>query len=153
MEPKLVIEVDGGQHAEPALQDARRTEYLKALGYRVIRFWNDEVLRELDAVLAEIGRVLIEIPSPYPLPEGEGRIEMALPEGEGRKRGAFRGGRNKRQRLSRRKRQRKRRISRRERERESEREPSAFGREGKPTDGTHELFGRVRFVYRYYTAL
>jgi very-short-patch-repair endonuclease len=80
LEPKLVIEVDGGQHAEQAPKDAARTGYLEALGYRVIRFWNDEVLRDPDAVLEEIGRVLIEIPSPYPLPEGEGGKEMALPE-------------------------------------------------------------------------
>ena len=79
-EPKLVIEVDGGQYAEQAPNDAARTGYLVALGYRVIRFWNDEVLRDPDAVLEKIRRVLIEIPSPYPLPEGEGRKEMALPE-------------------------------------------------------------------------
>jgi len=89
LEPKLVIEVDGGQHVEPALQDARRTEYLKALGYRVIRFWNDEVLRELDAVLAEIGRVLIEIPSPYPLPKGEGRKAGSSPRGRIKETEAF----------------------------------------------------------------
>jgi len=81
LEPKLVIEVDGGQHAEQAPKDAARTGYLEALGYRVIRFWNDEVLRELDAVLEEIGRVLIEIPSPYPLPEGEGRKAGSSPRG------------------------------------------------------------------------
>jgi very-short-patch-repair endonuclease len=80
LEPKLVIEGDGGQHAEQAPNDAARTGYLVALGYRVIRFWNDEVLRDLDAVLEEIVRVLLQIPSPYPLPEGEGGKEMALPE-------------------------------------------------------------------------
>jgi very-short-patch-repair endonuclease len=80
LEPKLVIEVHGGQHAEQAPNEAARTGYLVALGYRVIRFWNDEVLRDSDAVLEEIGRVLIEIPSSYPLPEGEGGKEMALPE-------------------------------------------------------------------------
>jgi very-short-patch-repair endonuclease len=97
LEPKLVIEVDGGQHAEQAPKDAARTGYLEALGYRVIRFWNDEVLRDPDAVLEEIGRGLIEIPSPCPLPEGEGKKEIALPEGEGRKAEGFpaeRGGEN-----------------------------------------------------------
>jgi very-short-patch-repair endonuclease len=54
LERKVVIEVDGGQHAEQALKDAARTGYLKALGYRVIRFWSDEVLRDPDAVLEEI---------------------------------------------------------------------------------------------------
>ena len=76
LEPKLVIEVDGGQHAEQAPKDTARTEYLEALGYRLIRFWNDEVLQDPDMVLEQIGRVLIEIPSPYPLPEGEGRKRL-----------------------------------------------------------------------------
>ena len=79
--PKLVIEVDGGQHADQARQDARRMEYLEALGYRVIRFWNDEVLQDPDSVLDEIGRGLIQIPSPYPLPEGEGRKAEGSPRG------------------------------------------------------------------------
>jgi very-short-patch-repair endonuclease len=82
LEPKLVIEVDGGQHAEQAPNDAARTGYLVALRYRVIPFWNDEVLRDPNAVLEEIDRVLIQIPSPFPpyTPEGEGGKEMALPE-------------------------------------------------------------------------
>jgi very-short-patch-repair endonuclease len=49
----LVIEVDGGQHAEsPA--DAVRDAYLIAEGYRVLRFWNDEVFGNLDGVLITI---------------------------------------------------------------------------------------------------
>lgn len=52
--------------------------------YRVIRFWNDEVLRDPDTVLEEIGRVLIEIPSPYP-PGGRGRKRNGSPGGKGRK--------------------------------------------------------------------
>ena len=44
LEPKVVIEVDGGQHAEQISNDLQRTEYLKVLGYRVLRFWNHEVL-------------------------------------------------------------------------------------------------------------
>jgi len=82
LEPKLVIEVDGGQHAEQAPNDAARSRYLEALGYTVIRFWNHEVLRKLDMVLEEIGRVLNLIPSPYPLPEGEGEKRVALRERE-----------------------------------------------------------------------
>jgi len=63
--PKLIIELDGGQHAESA-QDVARTHYLEARGYRVIRFWNNEVLGNLDGVVAEIERVLATIPSPAP---------------------------------------------------------------------------------------
>lgn len=59
-ERKLVIEVDGGQHAAPknAAEDAARTLYLESHGLRVLRFTNLEVLQETDAVLA---RVLDEI--------------------------------------------------------------------------------------------
>jgi very-short-patch-repair endonuclease len=44
VQPKLVIEVDGGQHAETTLQDAQRTEYLQRRGYQVVRYWNDPVV-------------------------------------------------------------------------------------------------------------
>ena len=53
IETKLVIEVDGGQHGESEA-DERRTRYLEATGWRVIRFWNDEVLRNTEGVLGEI---------------------------------------------------------------------------------------------------
>ena len=52
-EAMLVIEVDGSQHGG-ATRDERRTRFFKAKGYRVLRFWNDEVLREIDAVCATI---------------------------------------------------------------------------------------------------
>jgi very-short-patch-repair endonuclease len=54
LEPKLIIELDGGQHAEQQEPDNQRTRYLQALGYRVLRFWNHEVLNDLDAVLEAI---------------------------------------------------------------------------------------------------
>jgi very-short-patch-repair endonuclease len=50
----LVIELDGGQHDSQRAYDARRTASLKAGGYRVIRFWNDEVFENLDFVLQTI---------------------------------------------------------------------------------------------------
>ena|SRR5438105_4534160 len=49
-EQRLVIEVDGGQHADSA-SDQRRDTHLNSLGYRVIRVWNNEVLGNLDGVL------------------------------------------------------------------------------------------------------
>ena len=55
---KLVVEVDGGQHAINAADDARRTRYLEAKGYRVVRFWNNDVLGNLNGVVAEIERVI-----------------------------------------------------------------------------------------------
>ena len=51
---KLIIEVDGSQHMENAEYDKRRTNYLAANGYRVMRFWNNEVLNNSQGVLEAI---------------------------------------------------------------------------------------------------
>lgn len=61
----LVIEIDGGQHADAADADARRTAALDEHGYRVIRFWNNEVLGNIEGVVETILR---EIESSPPLP-------------------------------------------------------------------------------------
>jgi very-short-patch-repair endonuclease len=53
-EAQLVVEVDGGQHAKATVKDARRTAYLSAKGYRVLRFWNNDVLGNTEGVLARI---------------------------------------------------------------------------------------------------
>lgn len=58
IEAKLVIEVDGGQHMDQRRQDAQRSEYLGAVGYSVLRFWNNQVLGDIDGTLQEIHRVL-----------------------------------------------------------------------------------------------
>ena len=50
LENKLIIEVDGGQHTQNADYDAERTAWLEAEGFRVIRFWNNQVLEEKEAV-------------------------------------------------------------------------------------------------------
>jgi very-short-patch-repair endonuclease len=49
LDAKLIVEIDGSQHAESGYDRARDAE-LKAGGFRVLRFWNDDVLRDLDAV-------------------------------------------------------------------------------------------------------
>ena len=72
LEAKLIIEADGGQHVEQAAQDARRTARLEAMGYRVMRFWNHEILKEHHSVLEQIYSALIEAPSPQPSPRGRG---------------------------------------------------------------------------------
>jgi very-short-patch-repair endonuclease len=51
-----VIEIDGGQHG--GAEDAARDEALRAAGWRVLRYWNNEVAENLDGVLADITRVL-----------------------------------------------------------------------------------------------
>jgi very-short-patch-repair endonuclease len=54
----LVIEVDGSQHLDRLEYDAVRMRYLQSQGYRVLRFWNDEVSLRMDDVLDEILRAL-----------------------------------------------------------------------------------------------
>jgi very-short-patch-repair endonuclease len=60
VEAKLVVELDGGQHAERAAADAERTRALEMIGWRVIRFWNHEVLLETNGVLETILAALRE---------------------------------------------------------------------------------------------
>jgi len=61
MSRRLVIELDGGQHLESA-DDRRRDAWLAARGFRVLRFWNNEVLTKLDGVLACIDAGLTPAP-------------------------------------------------------------------------------------------
>ena len=51
---KLIIELDGSQHLEQAEYDEERTKYLESLGYRVIRFWNKDVMNNIDDVMLAI---------------------------------------------------------------------------------------------------
>ena len=67
----LVIELDGGQHAATVSYDSMRTRYIEERGYRVLRFWNNDVLTNLDGVLSEIERALGEV----------GRRDMSKPRG------------------------------------------------------------------------
>lgn len=74
---RLVIEVDGGQHADVTEYDRTRTDFLNREGFRVLRFWNNEVLQNREGVcetiLEELSR---RHPSPRPSPtrgEGEAR--------------------------------------------------------------------------------
>ena len=52
--PRLIVEVDGGQHQWRTTQDLERTRQLESAGYTVLRFWNNEVLEETDSVLEHI---------------------------------------------------------------------------------------------------
>ena len=61
---KLIVEVDGGQHNWNKDKDANRTEYLEEKGYRVLRFWNNEVLQKIESVLNVILSSLLDSPSP-----------------------------------------------------------------------------------------
>jgi very-short-patch-repair endonuclease len=71
IEKRLVLEIDGGQHSPE--KDARRTAELHAMGYRVVRFWNNDVLGNLDGVLTSLLGEHQSHPHPGPLPlAGEG---------------------------------------------------------------------------------
>ncbi len=92
-ERKLIVELDGGQHAMHAVYDVGRTAFLQRLGYRVLRFWDNDALGNTDGVLERIAQALdLTDPSPSPRPsprrgEGGGRGTLAPEGGEGRVRG------------------------------------------------------------------
>ena len=75
LERKLIIELDGGQHAFPeeSLKDRQRDAWLEKEGYTVVRFWDNEVLMNTLGVLDTIGARLHRTPSPQspPLKGGE----------------------------------------------------------------------------------
>jgi very-short-patch-repair endonuclease len=58
LEKRLIIEVDGGQHAEQIQYDKSRDSWLNEQGFQLLRFWNSEVLGETEAVLAKIWQVV-----------------------------------------------------------------------------------------------
>jgi len=69
VEKKLIVEVDGGQHAIHVEKDRGRSEYLEMQGYRVLRFWDNQVLQERESVVEAIMLALLEgAPSPRPSP-------------------------------------------------------------------------------------
>jgi very-short-patch-repair endonuclease len=47
---RLIVEVDGGQHADRTVEDAQRTAWFEARGYRVLRFWNNDVMGNMEGV-------------------------------------------------------------------------------------------------------
>ena len=58
MSEKLLVELDGGGHAERRSEDRERDEFLRRRGYRVLRFWNTEVFENLEGVLEKISEAL-----------------------------------------------------------------------------------------------
>lgn len=65
LEAMLVIEVDGGQHGDNAARDMIRTAALEKAGFKVIRFWNNEVLHGIEVVKESIWEAL-HTPTPSP---------------------------------------------------------------------------------------
>jgi very-short-patch-repair endonuclease len=73
----LVVEIDGGQHArEQRTYDARRIAWLQSQGYRVLRFWNNDVLKSPEsvgeAIRVAVGGQNLQAPPPTPPHKGEG---------------------------------------------------------------------------------
>jgi len=69
LKKKVVVELDGGQHGlDP--NDKIRDEWLRAEGYKVLRFWDNQVFSNLEGVLESIRNALFT-PHPDPLPQGE----------------------------------------------------------------------------------
>ena len=62
IEQKIVIELDGGQHQEQLDYDEQRTDFLREHGWQVLRFWNNDVLNNLDGVLSVIAENLTVAP-------------------------------------------------------------------------------------------
>ena len=70
MSRKLVIELDGGQHAEQHNHDKKHDDYLRGKGYRILRFWNNEVFQNGMDVLEAVYQALVDPPPHQPSPDG-----------------------------------------------------------------------------------
>ncbi|MCA1654030.1 MAG: endonuclease domain-containing protein [Sphingomicrobium sp.] len=71
-EVNLIVEVDGGQHCE-SKRDEARTAWLERQGYRVVRYWNNEVRENLEGVLIDLKSLIGQAhpPAPSRMREGE----------------------------------------------------------------------------------
>jgi len=78
---KLVVEIDGGQHGQSTLAEERRSAFLVAEGFRILRFWNNEVLENREGVCARILAVL-DGRTPH-LPGASRRAPPSPTRGEG----------------------------------------------------------------------
>ena len=78
LEKKLIIELDGGQHALPGeiLKDRQRDTWLEKEGYTGVRFWDNEVLMNTRGVLDTIGERLHRTPSPQSPPLKGGEVSI-----------------------------------------------------------------------------
>jgi very-short-patch-repair endonuclease len=73
-EKRLIIELDGSQHVDAKDKDENRTFFLESQGYRMMRFWNNDALKNTELVCEMILTELAKdtVPSPHPSPKGEG---------------------------------------------------------------------------------
>jgi len=78
---RLVIEVDGATHAEAESDDAARTAIIEREGYRVLRFWNNDVMANTEGVIAKVAEAL-QTPSPIGRERGPARGARGKGEGD-----------------------------------------------------------------------
>ncbi|MGB7932013.1 MAG: endonuclease domain-containing protein [Gammaproteobacteria bacterium] len=64
LEARLIVEADGGQHVDQLAYDEKRTAKLESMGFRVLRFWNHEIMHKTQNVLEQIESALNNSPSP-----------------------------------------------------------------------------------------
>ena len=76
-EARLIVEIDGGQHDRSSPQEAARSAFLQNEGYRLLRFWNNDVLANLDGVHAVIAEELARITPTQTLPHRGGGLSRA----------------------------------------------------------------------------
>jgi len=74
-EKKVIIEVDGGQHSEGQEKDRERDNWFRSEGFRILRFWNNDVLRKTREILEIIIKECLESPSPPSPPIKGGDIQ------------------------------------------------------------------------------
>lgn len=74
-EKSIIIEADGGQHAEEN-KDFERDEWLKSQGFKVIRFWNNDILGNIEGVMETIREQCLNHPPLNPLPSREGKSKI-----------------------------------------------------------------------------
>ena len=72
LEKRIIIEVDGGQHAVEKGKDIKRDDYLEKNGFRVLRFWNNDVLTNINGTLEIIRRNCLNHPPLTPPVKGGG---------------------------------------------------------------------------------
>jgi very-short-patch-repair endonuclease len=72
-EKRIIIEVDGSQHQIEKDKDKKRDKWFKEQGFRVLRFWNNEVLRNIEGVLELIRESCLDHPPPTPSHQGRGK--------------------------------------------------------------------------------
>jgi very-short-patch-repair endonuclease len=70
-EKGVIVEADGGNHALEKEKDEERTEWLNSQGFTVLRFWNNEILTNIEGVMEVIRMQCMKPPLPGPLPRGE----------------------------------------------------------------------------------